>query len=867
MTTTLVLRQTKGSALTIAEEDQNLINLRATADAALALAQAVITPFAAVVNFPVTGAAGIFYVATTTMKIYIWQAAAYVEASPTDYAGIRQMLLTGLAAGTNATIADTDQLIVALAKLQAQITARPTSYTGLSDAATVDLPAGNTPLNTALNARASKFTVIQLTTSRAFTLADFTGPTILQNITGTNITVSLPTGLAQTPGNIVGLQRLGSGTLNAVQGAGTPTIRNLSAGVPQYDTDYILPVVGEVYNYLSQTLTAAVTTPDVTLSIANAAPTKLVMTPTIPLNTAQTVPTTSDFALVKNGGVGTINSLAYNGGNLEATLAVGAISTDVFSLGYVQGALRILSKTGLPVLDFAARAVTNNVAATPVPGAATIASGAVTTSTIAYTITAPAVDGSHGAATQYKVYYKRTADPTYTLFSTGASLTGTITGLTSNTGYQIKAVSGNATGDGPDSNVVTVSTSNGTVTTFIRQQTVAAFTETGNSGSGFNYLSTNDGAAYNTNGAILLTQDGSFEVTIGSITSNFQIGLATATTAGAADYGAAGAYQMYWNSGGSLSIFDNGNNFPPNVPEGDTFVGTVGYKIRLRCVGKVVIAEVWDTTKWWIAHVFSTARTGTLYETLRTFNSGNQYNVLTQVIGSVQTYLADSTVNIGADGNSLMFRDSGNGTMMYRASLKSPLLGSRFTSTNVSVDGQTTAQMTSNHADMDAAYNAAKAYNVAVIWEGTNSIADYIQNQGFTVSAAVAAAAADLQAYITAIKGVHAGWKIVVMNTIPRQGGQPDGSVLTNLNTALVNYNAYLAANMVSLGIDAICDMRQAGSPWAALTTYTTAGFSAWQAIYNLFFDASPNYIHNNDAGNELAAGYLCATLATLGIP
>lgn len=868
MATSLTLRSVKGSALTIAEEDGNATALRATADAALALAQIVISPYANFAAFPAPGAAGILYVDLSTLKIYVYASGAYALAAPTDAAAVRALALTGLVT-TDATPVDAaTQLVIALGRLQAQINARPTAYGGLSDAASVDLPNTNTPLGAALSLLAGKFVFVPVTASRNLAAADFNSPNILVNTSATNLTFTLPNGLGLLPGTICGFQCLGTGGITIVAGSGV-TIRKIpGASVPRYETDFVTFATGEIYNYEAQTVIASVTNPDLTLSIANSTPTKLVMTPTIALNTAQTQPAVGDFALIKNGGAGTINSVAFNAGNLEATLPVAAISTDVFTLGYVQGALRILSKTGLPVLDFAGRVVTNNVVATPVPGAATIApAGSNTTSAISYAITAPTVDGSHGAATQYKVYYKRTVDSTYTLFSTGASLTGTVTGLTANTGYQLKAVAGNATGDGPDSNVITQSTTAGVVTTFIRQQTLVAYTETGNGGTGYNYLSTNDGTAYNTSGGILLTQDGSVEVTIGAITSNFQLGLGTALTVGAADFGAAGAYQMYWGSGGSLSIFDNGSNLTPSVPEGDTFVGTVGFKIRLRCVGKVVIAEVWDTTRWWIVHVFTSARVGTLYPTMRTFNSGNQYNVLTQVQGPVQTYFADSSASLGLDGNSLAFLDSGNGTMIYRASLKSPLLGSRTTITNVSIDGQTTAQMTSNHADMDAAFNAAKTYNIAVVWEGTNSIADYIQNQGFTVSAAVLAAVADLQAYISAIKTAKAWSKIVVMNTIPRQGGQPDGATLTNLNTALVNYNAYIAANMALLGIDAICDLRQAGSPWAALTTYTTAGFLAWQTTYNLFFDASPNYIHNNDAGNEVAAGYLCATLSTLGIP
>lgn len=101
--------------------------------------------------FPGTGETGKIYIALDNNKSFRWSGSAYVEivASPgsTDlvtegstnlyftYQRVRNTVLTGLSTATNAVIAAADSVLVALGKLQAQITANLstlTSHTGNS---------------------------------------------------------------------------------------------------------------------------------------------------------------------------------------------------------------------------------------------------------------------------------------------------------------------------------------------------------------------------------------------------------------------------------------------------------------------------------------------------------------------------------------------------------------------------------------------------------------------------------------------------------------------------------------------------------------------------------------------------------------
>ncbi|AQT78333.1 hypothetical protein B1R94_02405 [Mycolicibacterium litorale] len=98
------------------------------------------------------------------------------------------------------------------------------------------------------------------------------------------------------------------------------------------------------------------------------------------------------------------------------------------------------------------------IALVKLPGQATLALGSPTAYTIPYTITAPTADGSHGAATSYLIEYKLHADSSWTPFATVTELTGSVTGLTDSTQYDVRATAINAAGSGSASTTQTVYT-------------------------------------------------------------------------------------------------------------------------------------------------------------------------------------------------------------------------------------------------------------------------------------------------------------------------------------------------------------------------------------------------------------------------
>lgn len=120
---------------------------------------------------PVTGETAKIYVTLDEGKTYRWSGSAYVEisASPgsTDAvtegvgnlyfttARVRETLLSGLSVATSAIISATDTVIVALGKLQAQITTLETALTGKADTSHTHIIGDVTGLQTALDGKSS----------------------------------------------------------------------------------------------------------------------------------------------------------------------------------------------------------------------------------------------------------------------------------------------------------------------------------------------------------------------------------------------------------------------------------------------------------------------------------------------------------------------------------------------------------------------------------------------------------------------------------------------------------------------------------------------------------------------------------------
>lgn len=702
------------------------------------------------------------------------------------------------------------------------------------------------------SSKQAALTDVALTSSRDATVADF-GHILVP--TG-NFILNIPTGLTLTANAVLGLKSTSAGTGTATSAVGN-TNDFPGTAVPINKVDFIVRSAANNYTYegAGSGGGSGVTVPTMTWAIANATPAKIVGTPSIPMFVSST-PAFGDFTVTKAAAAWNPTAAAWVSGNLELTMPSSATAGQAVLLTYAQSTSRMLSKVNnQPVPDLAAVTVTNNVSAS-VPGQVTgLTLGTPTSSTQPLTWSVPA-----GTPTDYIVEYKQTSSGTFLTYADGTSTTpaATVTGLSPSTSYDYRVRATNGAGNGAVSSTVTGSTTAAVTTQFIRQTSLTGITETGDDGpTGRTYTSTAEGNTTGSNRTMTTAEDYcSVEATASALLSGGGNFFGTAPSNAFNGDLTTGNYFVNIRLGNSYQVFEGVNLLTVNVPGSPN--GAVGHKIRLGKAGLQAYAEIFVSSAWQKLHVFSVAPPATMYPASHTFDSGNALAVWIKTIGSVDTHWADQTVNVVADGNSLMVREDGGGTMMYKTTIKAPIFGSRATFTNVGVDGQTTRQMNGldggSVTDVDAAWVSGKI-NVLVIWEGTNSIAG-----GRTATQA----ATDLSDYITARQAVHTWNYVVVVNTIQRQGGLPDGATLTNLNIALADYNTYLATNRVAMGISVIANVRPTGGPFD-FTTYTDAGFGA-AASASLWYDTSPNRLHLNDAGYEVISNYLVTAIKTLGI-
>lgn len=113
--------------------------------------------------------------------------------------------------------------------------------------------------------------------------------------------------------------------------------------------------------------------------------------------------------------------------------------------------------------------------------------------------------------------------------------------------------------------------------------------------------------------------------------------------------------------------------------------------------------------------------------------------------------------------------------------------------TNLAVSGQTSAQMLADGIlQVDPLYRPDR---ILIAWELTNSL---------YFGASVAQAQTDFENYCSARKG--AGWKIVVLTTLPRNQ-VPTVGTIEQYNVNLNSVNAWLKANYKRFA-DAVVDVR-----------------------------------------------------------
>jgi hypothetical protein len=188
-----------------------------------------------------------------------------------------------------------------------------------------------------------------------------------------------------------------------------------------------------------------------------------------------------------------------------------------------------------------------------------------------------------------------------------------------------------------------------------------------------------------------------------------------------------------------------------------------------------------------------------------------------------------SALNIVMPGNSLI---SGAGQVPDLVGLQTlpdqvgRLLAAYFSGAivlNRGHGGYTYAQLEPLAADeVDAAFLPGRT-NVMILWETTNTV---------TFGATPAANASAAQSYIQNRLAVHPSWIIVIMTTIPRQGGATGQAAIDTLNANLLAADALIKSGYRAWGAKALIDVRQPGSPFR-LSTFTTADFAKDIHLWN----------------------------------
>ncbi len=188
------------------------------------------------------------------------------------------------------------------------------------------------------------------------------------------------------------------------------------------------------------------------------------------------------------------------------------------------------------------------------------------------------------------------------------------------------------------------------------------------------------------------------------------------------------------------------------------------------------------------------------------------------------------------DGDSLTLGTQSSGAdKPYPALLKFIFGTPKWTVTNLGVSGQSLVTCIANAAaNVDSLYNAANTTNICLCWAGTNDL----KLNGRTAAQVYA----DTITYCQARQA--AGWKVVVLTTLPRQNDATFETTRTTLNTSIRTNWATFADALADVGGDA-----QLGPNAAASTNL---------AYYHA------DTIHCIDSGYEHVAQIVKVALLTL---
>jgi len=393
-----------------------------------------------------------------------------------------------------------------------------------------------------------------------------------------------------------------------------------------------------------------------------------------------------------------------------------------------------------------------------------------------------------------------------------------------------------------------------------------SLTQSGDATAGWNYIATtNIGGYFGTAPAGITAtglangQDGYFEYTVPGAWSsgdlpllNLQLGNALDTSANGAGevaiYGTAGNYKLYTGGAG------NGNpDTATTVAAGDIVrIGREGP----RAYASITKAGVTARIKTWTNA--QSPKSGAAWAQLLFPNNTNGAN-------DVQVFAGTSGPNLIADGNSLTFgfgSTAGN-TWPDQILSVAPFNSNGAVRTNNGVNGQTWRMMngldTGSAADVDACYVTGRT-NILICWETTNAC--WAMSGGRTAAQAVQDATDYIAARKAAATSAGVTLKVVLVGTIPREGG---GGVTTDadriaLSAILDEADATMASTWAAMGADAYVDPRQAGSPFA-WRSYAKANFDATASLWN---EAYPDRIHLTNAGYAVIAGLIAPAVASL---
>jgi hypothetical protein len=212
------------------------------------------------------------------------------------------------------------------------------------------------------------------------------------------------------------------------------------------------------------------------------------------------------------------------------------------------------------------------------------------------------------------------------------------------------------------------------------------------------------------------------------------------------------------------------------------------------------------------------------------------------------------------DGNSLVAgtgATAGVSDYPTQCAALAPISGSGATYINIGIGGQQWGGMTASNA-ANAQWQDGKI-NILVAQETTNTL-------GNVVGATVESVAILIKAYYASLRAVHP-W-LTVHNTTPPMGWSAtvtDQSTRDAKNLMFRQLDALIMARPAEYGVDVVCDLQRAGSPFA-FADYTPARWAATASLWDSGELASKGGVatHMTPAGYGVVASLVADTLKRL---